>query len=206
MSPRPWTEPEIEMAKALWKEGLSATEVGRLITAKFRTYRSRNSVIGRLHRSGCVRTAAQTLEVWRRRSAEVAGFKEPRVKVAKAVNVPEPARNVGMDQASKSAAVKANGGSEAYVESGAGVASPNARPFQQRRLGQCAWPLGERALTSCCNAVAGGEGFGATYCSGHLKALLAPVQPKAAKASDYVRKDDARSASRSTWDGGRIAA
>ncbi|QAT13868.1 hypothetical protein [Brevundimonas diminuta] len=174
-------------------------------------------MIGRLHRMGCVRTEAEKLEVWSRRSAEVAGFKAPRVKapaIPKAKKGKYPRvkpettdRAKGLPVAEKQTAVRLSGGPVAYVESGAGVDSPNARPFQDRRLGQCAWPLGERAAISCCNPVAGGEGFGSSYCRGHLKALLSPFQPKAAKPSDYVRSGASKTAApRSAWDSGRIAA
>lgn len=216
MTARPWTDTEIETAKAFWSEGLSATEIARLLFAKFHIRRSRNAVIGRLHRSGCVRTDAQKLEVWSRRSAEASGFKAPRVKapvIPKAKKGTYPrvkpetvVRARGLTAAEKQIVVRSSGGPIAYVESGAGVESPEARAFQDRVLGQCAWPLGERAALSCCNPVAGGEGFGANYCAGHLKALLAPVQPKAPGQLRQEGSAGRRDSVRSAWDGGRIAA
>lgn len=216
MNARPWTDAETNAATSLWRDGLSATEISRVISKKFSYKRSRNSVIGRLHRMGCVRTEAEKLEVWSRRSAEVAGFKAPRVKapaVPKAKKGKYPRvkpettdRAKGLPVAEKQAAVRSSEGPLAYVEAGAGIESLASRPFQDRRLGECAWPLGEHALTSCCNPVAGGEGFGSSYCPGHLKALLAPEQPKAPKFSDYVRAGGRKEAGSSTWDSGRVAA
>src|SRR5690606_17041145 len=99
-------------------------------------------------RMGLVRTESQKFEVWSRRSAEVAGFKAPRVKapaIPKAkkgkyprVKTETTGRAKGLPVEEKQAAVRSRGGPVAYVESGAGVDSPNTRPFQDRRLGQCA--------------------------------------------------------------------
>jgi hypothetical protein len=193
------------MATSLWKEGLSATKIGRVISKKFSFKRSRNSVIGRLYRMGYVKTEAEKLEVWSRRSAEVAGIKEKKGKYPR-VKPETTDRARGLPIAEKQAAVRSYGGPAAYVEAGAGIESLSSRPFQDRRLGECAWPLGDRALLSCCNPVADGEGFGSRYCPGHLRALLSPVQPKAAKPSDYVRAGVKKAAPRSTWDSGRMAA
>lgn len=211
MNARPWSNAETDMATSLWKEGLSATEISRVISKKFSFKRSRNSVIGRLHRMGCVRTESQKLEVWSRRSAEAAGFKVPAVPKAKKGKYPrvkpqttDRAKGLPVDE--KQAAVRSSGGPVAYVESGAGVESLNARVFQDRRLGECSWPLGDRALLSCCNPVAGGEGFGFSYCAGHLKALLAPVQPQAPRPSGHSRPKGRNPSLRSTWDSGRMAA
>lgn len=46
MAERPWTDSETETLKRLWIEGLSASEVA----TKLGTGRSRNSIIGRVHR------------------------------------------------------------------------------------------------------------------------------------------------------------
>lgn len=206
MSNRPWTDEEIAFAKERWQAGMSASEVSAAIKTKFKFSRSRNAVIGRLHRSGVVNN-------------ERSRAKMDRPMVVKAPPVPKLTRGQytrvnpetldkarGLPVAEKQAAVRQLGGSLAYVENGAGVESLNPRPFQERRLGQCAWPLGARAVTSCCNPVAGGEGFGSNYCPGHLKALLAPVQPKAPRAHDHVRQDAPKVSARSAWDSGRIAA
>lgn len=50
-----WTQDQLEMLEAHFKEGLSCTESARLINRQFSLSLSRNSVIGKRHRMGMVR-------------------------------------------------------------------------------------------------------------------------------------------------------
>jgi len=50
-----WTQDQLEMLEAHFKDGLSCTESARLINRQFSLSLSRNSVIGKRHRMGMVR-------------------------------------------------------------------------------------------------------------------------------------------------------
>lgn len=54
-TPRPWGEAERARTKALWSEGYSASQIARKLASEGFPKRSRNAVIGKLHRLGFTR-------------------------------------------------------------------------------------------------------------------------------------------------------
>lgn len=218
LNPGAWSEAQIETILKLWGEGKSCSEIAMVVPGK-----SRNAVIGKLHRLG-VTDASRSK--WGSAKAGTTRIKAP--KVAPAGHRPpkpgpqnKPGAVFGAYQHepdfAKAEIVRANKtkaglAKVANVSAGAGVASPNAVPLLDYVRG-CKWPLGERgAVHYCCNPQAPGR----TYCEGHLDLSLAKDQPdrfRAREASrltrfDRVERDQPRPAPvwRSLWDDAREAA
>lgn len=53
-----WTEATAEFVRAEWKNGYSASAISKMLYAEFGVYKSRNAVIGKIHRGGMHRTHA----------------------------------------------------------------------------------------------------------------------------------------------------
>jgi hypothetical protein len=168
----PWTQPEIDYALKLWAEGRSAREIAVDMRASFGVVRTRNAVIGAIHRkNGGGRPKAA-------KPAKLATFrpaKAPRVqKTAHKPPKPGPQNRPGDvfgDLSNRPAPV---------VVDLAAIESPNARPWMERApFGECKWPLGERhAILSCCNPVERGS-----YCEAHAAVAFVATRPP---ASSYV--------------------
>lgn len=139
-----WTSTEIEYAMKHWREGKSAAQVARLLNAAFGTDRTRNSVIGKVHRLGESRpeqakARSTTSRVVMARVAKVKPV--PKVRVFSPPK-PLPAPAVILADVSF------------------------ARPWLERERGQCAFPLGEKgAVMSCCFPTE------ETYCTAHRQAM-----------------------------------
>jgi hypothetical protein len=141
-----WSAVETEYAVKHWREGKSAGEVAKLLNKAFGSERTRNSVIGRVHRLGEGRPepvggrAVHNLraEIVRRLKA-VAKSKPKPVSPPKALPVP--------------------------VVILADVSF--ARPWLTRaKSGECCFPIGERgAVLSCCFPT------NETYCAPHREAM-----------------------------------
>jgi hypothetical protein len=80
---RPWGEDETTLALKLWKDGLTATEIAKQLG----TERSRNSVIGLVHRKG----AQRRMPVVARKARIVSAPRPPRASRARDA---QPARNM----------------------------------------------------------------------------------------------------------------
>lgn len=222
-SPRPvWTEESEQRVRALWIEGKSATEIARIMGGGL----TRNAVIGKCHRLGLTK-ATRPASAPPLRTGRV-----PKPRKIKALK-PLPVDHKPRDRAPVAAAERSwqtpvstpgiqrtqrayGQNSIDFVETGAGVESPNARPFLDATRG-CKWPLGQgAALSYCCNPLAGGDGVGRTYCAGHAAVAIDAKQPLKSRrdATPYLTRFDRIEPSRpvaannngSIWDTGRRAA
>lgn len=154
----PWSNEEATMAADLWRAGHSASQIAKTLRG-----RTRNAVIGRLHRMGVISADS------RRETVHVSGARRGKDKAQRRGGEGSRARRLPP-------LVKAKMDLSL-------VESPLARPWQERRMGQCAFPLGDRAsLKSCCNPVMGGEGVGRHYCADHYPHMVAARQPGRASA------------------------
>lgn len=153
-----WTSALLDQAVTWWREGKSATEIAAGLR-KCGVVFTRNAVIGKLHRAGATnknRATGYGLGTGERkkrtnvRKPKTAGFKYERKT--------DPAEIERKQQAARAARDAAI----ARVEVSQ-VESPNARPWMERKPGECKWPIGERhAVMSCCNPIAV-----ASFCEGH---------------------------------------
>lgn len=138
-----WSEERTNTLKVLWIEGLSASQIAKRLGGV-----SRNAVIGKVHRLGMTGRHQAS------RPTRVA-----RVAPPKAPPKPQP---VQVTRVAPPAPEPAPRPPEAKCDP---VISPLARPWEERKTGECAWPIGERgAVQSCCNPV---RAEGASYCLGH---------------------------------------
>lgn len=162
MRPLIWTPELTEFAIKHWRDGKSANMVASMMTAAFGTHFSRNAVIGRINRLGENRPAPSGPKPSRvaklvqakaaRETAELKRkFKEQfteTVRVAK-LPKPEPIPAVVADLSF-------------------------ARPWLERRPGQCAFPIGQRYyVLSCCAPIASGD----NYCEAHRTIMGGKRQP-----------------------------
>lgn len=144
-----WTEERDALLRKLVLDGQSYSQVARALGGGV----TRNAAIGRANRMGLSRDPARQAiqrQAWaqadatrKRKAVEREAFR--RAKAAAKPSEPRPPRA----PSPKPAPVT--------------VASPNARPWMQRRPGECKWPIGERGdIQSCCNPIAHGS-----FCEGH---------------------------------------
>ncbi len=178
-----WTDERAEAARVLWLEGKSATEIAAILRGGL----TRSAVIGKLHRMGLTRET---------RPADARPLKtgKPKTRIVKAPRILPAAHRTRAAKPPLSAAERswqtpvstptiqreqrAHGQTALqFVEGGAGVESPNARPFLEATRG-CKWPIGPAGATLyCCNPLAGGAGIGRAYCAGHAAVAVDAKQP-----------------------------
>lgn len=186
-----WHPEMIAYAGKKWLEGRSATEIARDLRDSFGLIKTRNAVIGILHRNGYSNKG---------RAAPSRPIRAP--KVARSyVRPPKPGpqnkagaifgKTTTLNSAeteAKRQKAKAEGDALiAAVRAGAKVESPNARPWMERATGpdsnECKFPLGERgAILSCCNPVSRGG-----YCEGHAAVCFEPNR-KAGITASHARQ------------------
>lgn len=152
-----WTHDLVTQAVTWWKEGRSASEISRGLKPLGGSF-TRNAVIGKLHRlkhtdrdrpeRAKAATSTRNKQAARKRVT-------PKVAYVPLSEGEALARKRREAREARDAAIRAVELSE--------VESPNARPWMERRAGECKWPLGERgAIQSCCNPIARGS-----FCAGH---------------------------------------
>lgn len=212
-----WSQAEIDKVTPLWLDGKSASEIARVMPG-----RSRNAIIGIVHRLGLSRTGATVQRVRREptmaRPARAPKVRQSQLKPPKPGQQNRPAVIFGavgvlnpVEVEKKRQKFRAHGqDAVAYVAAGADVESPNARPWMERLSGECKWPLDERgAVRFCCNPVERGS-----YCAGHAAVAFVPVNPDhhTSKARVYARFDRVEPTVRqpkpkptSIWDEARAA-
>lgn len=207
-----WTEAEDRTLRRLWVEGKSAGEIAKAL----RTGRSRNAVIGRVHRLGMGRSSRAISES--RRTSVVREPRAPKVarNTANRPPVPGPQNKPGAifgkitilnpEKADARRAMMRERGQDAIRRATAtDVESPNAVPLLEHRTG-CRWPLGERgAIRFCCNPV---MEEGRPYCVGHWAVSISKDQPGRIKEPREVRPKAVRQVAETEtpWDFGREAA
>jgi GcrA cell cycle regulator len=181
-----WTEERIEQAKTLWIEGKSAAQIAAMMPGNL----TRNAVIGKINRMGLQRRAPARL------------YKQTNTRITRpalrAPVKPKPVKVAKPPKATTQAPTPIN------------VLSPNARPWMERKAGECAWPIGERyALLSCCNPVSERG-----WCAGHFAVGTVEKQPRPLRASSapfFTRHDRTQPVAIPTqpeptaWDQGRAA-
>lgn len=220
-----WRVPgRVETLSRLWKEGKSASEIARTLNCGL----TRNAIIGKIHRMGlsnggrdtdmtkvraAVERAKQTALLRERKQAE---------KLAR-----EQFKDAAKEERERRqrAETETRRQTDAAVELSA-ITSPHARPWMERRAGECNWPLGERgAIRACCNPIArGGWCAGhsavghdlteAKYRSGLRKGTAASLERAAVWMTRHDRLDRVRPTGEPTrlpltaslWDGARDAA
>lgn len=143
-----WTDARFELAARLWKEGLSATQIAKVLGGV-----SRNAVLGKLSRANLLCTRAPA-------SAPTKAPREPaKMSMVRRANngriYPQPAARALPQQTM--------------------IEVTTARPWITRVFGECAFPVaGENAdVMSCCGEVGGGG----SYCEDHRKIVYSPRQP-----------------------------
>lgn len=189
-----WTDEQDAVLKEKWAEGWTCSRIAEVLRGK-----SRNAVIGRLHRLGLndsSRSKPGPARTYRPK------FKAPAVPRALRPNPPKPGpqnkpgavfgayqHEPDFAKAEIGRAKRAASGQDKLtrVAAGAGVESPNAVPFLDYVSG-CKWPIGERgAVSYCCNPVAGGTGWGKRFCQGHYQLAISPNQPNGLRQRDASR-------------------
>lgn len=177
---------EAELTRRLWLEGKSATEVSKSLVAAGYD-RTRNSVIGWIHRSGLNRDAPKRTNEGSRVRQLISA------RVRKQKSPPAPTLEV------KPVSVKKP------------VNSPNARHWTLRcdspDDAECAFLIDDKAI-ACCNPVPGGGPFGRRYCAGHLETMLdiGAMERARTKRGVFTRPDTIRRNSTvltTVWDEGR---
>ena len=153
-----WTPETKAYAGKKWLQGHSASEIARDLRESFGLVKTRNAVIGVLHRNGYGsegRAIPRKPDTYR----PAKPIKAP--KVARShVKPPKPGPQTPLKLAQPPVAPKLND-----------IESPFARPWMERGPDQCRFPLGERhAILSCCNPVERGG-----YCEGHAAVCFVGV-------------------------------
>lgn len=137
----PWTEDRTAYAVKLWREGSSAGQIANKLRESFGLKATRNMVIGRLHRLGeCNNPQRDKLMQGKQRSAVA---KKERVMVVRKPKPLPPQKPLR----------------------GPDIPTPFAKPWQQRTLGQCTWPLTvDGVVWSCCGPIEKGS-----FCADHAR-------------------------------------
>lgn len=135
-----WAPADTEIAVRLWKEGKSAREIGRRLS------RTRNAIIGKIHRLGlCRKDQAKTTHT-------IAG-KIGQKKRAKIMSVVSPTKDKRPPR----------------PMTGVGNHSVCARPWETRGPHECAFPLTKPdGVYSCCISTDG------VYCERHQRIMYLP--------------------------------
>ena len=170
-TPRAWSPSDQEKVKTLWSLGHSASQIANTFPG-----RSRNAVIGIVHRNGWQFLGRATLP-GTARAVSAPKVSRSHVQPPKPGPQKKPGAVFGvLSQASSSStaeirAERAAEGQKAIARvKVSDVASPNALPFLDARRG-CKWPIGEgMAMLSCCNPTTRG-----VYCEGHARIAFSPV-------------------------------
>lgn len=193
-----WHPEMVAYAGKKWLEGRSATEITRDLRDSFGLIKTRNAVIGVLHRNGYSSKG---------RAVPSRPVRAP--KVARSyVRPPKPGQqnkagsifgktttlNAAETEAKRQKAKAEGDALIAAVRAGAKVESPNARPWMERGFGECKFPLGERGeILSCCNPVSRGG-----YCEGHAAVCFdASWKPKLANGSNAYSRSSIEG--RASW-------
>jgi hypothetical protein len=163
-----WTPEQLATVKDLWLKGHSGTEISRKFPG-----RSRNAVIGVVHRNGWHLLGRAELPGG-------SGGQPTRPLAQRANKPPKPGPqnkpgavfgNLKGQALTETRADRAKAGKAAIARVEAkDIESPNATPFLEARKG-CKWPIGEgAALAMCCNPISRGS-----YCEGHAQIAFSPV-------------------------------
>lgn len=163
-----WTDERTELAKRLWQDGLSATEVAKRLGGV-----TRNAVIGKMYRIGALGGNKPTTRAAVRPENRVAAS-APRSVMGIKLSASKPVR-----------VMEPKGPTPAPVS----LAPPlqlvpdTAKPWSERGLGECSWPVAGQGegIISCCRPLAG------RWCAEHNAIGSVPVKKyKTAKVVSQV--------------------
>jgi GcrA cell cycle regulator len=155
---KPWDKHEADSLVEMWKKGLSGGEIAKQLG------RTRNAVIGKVHRLGLSRDDKNVRETNRQQ-----GFAQARVILA----VKRAAKTAKVIQLAP--IMPARPLIEPTYEPGA-----FARPFLTRKFEECAFPVsGAGADTFSCCAPTGGH---PRYCKTHREIMYQKAYPPRKKA------------------------
>lgn len=147
-----WSLEEADFISKMWKMGNSASQIGEMIG------RTRNSIIGKIHRLGVNRVSSN------KELREIAP-QAHRLKRIRPKPRPQP-------QPKLPSAEILSFPPRPSPEPIGGISTENAKPWLQRRAFQCCYPVsGSGADTMSCCTPTGGH----TYCPGHQKVMYAPA-------------------------------
>lgn len=165
-----WTDERLGLAKALWADGHSASQIAKQLGGV-----TRNAVIGKLNRAGLQRAPATAPSRAPRTQAKVFGatkvkLAKPRLKLA---------GNGAVIEEAEARAARAIPFADAFTP----LPGTTPQPFTERAFNQCAWPVGgESADTlSCCAPI-----HARSWCKGHFLLGTQPMK-KHQTAKAYER-------------------
>lgn len=170
-----WTPDRVEIAKRLWREGLSAAQIAKQLGGV-----SRCAVIGKLHREGAAQRSLPS------KPARIAaglmspdGRKRGRSAKPKAAPKPRPNNFLATNIARKAITPVGPDPIPAPLVFDATM----AKPWTERKFGECAYPIsGEGADTfSCCQPTGG------TYCKAHQRIMFDRRPQTLAKSKSMQR-------------------
>lgn len=143
VTPSNWTPERIEIATRLWIEGWSAAQIARKLGGV-----TRNAVIGIVHRRGLSHRALPSAPS---RVAEGKAIPNREPRAARPAPPPMPPRS--------------------KVKAATPLPDSSPKPWTERKIGQCAAPVGERDGTtlSCCKPCEKRQRW--AYCPEHLAAF-----------------------------------
>jgi GcrA cell cycle regulator len=160
---KPWDHREAESLTEMWKKGLSGGEIAKVLN------RTRNAVIGKVHRLGLSRDDKNVRETIKQR-----GFSQARAR-AEAKAAAKIAAKIAAKFAQLALIMPARPLIETVYEPGA-----FARPFLTRKFEECAFPVsGAGADTFSCCAPTGGH---PRYCKTHREIMYQKAYPPRKKA------------------------
>lgn len=154
-----WTTERVELAKKLWAEGRSATEIANRLGGF-----TRSAVLGKLNRLGLLKT----------REKPSAPARVPRAP--RPIRLPKDTRLVIAGCGAVLQVPKAHPPRQ-VVEPPKALVASKPKPWIEREPGECAYPVSEDGadVHSCCAPV---KGDGA-YCKAHRRLMFQPKKPKA---------------------------
>jgi GcrA cell cycle regulator len=162
-----WTDADLETLTVLWKGGSTATEIARRLPG-----RSRSAVLGKISRLGLKRDVALNIINQKANGARQAKITNSRIRPEKALKpkVERPTQPAKIVAVAPPPPPPLEPAVEPLVTMKPEFFKPQqARPFMDRSMGQCAWPLtigGE--LMACCDPVSPKSG-GRQWCAHHTR-------------------------------------
>jgi GcrA cell cycle regulator len=156
---KPWDHREAESLIEMWKKGLSGGEISKFLN------RTRNAIIGKVHRLGLSRDEKNIRETNRQQ-----GFSKARARAET-----KAAAKVAAKVVQLAPIMPARPLIETVYEPGA-----FARPFLTRKFQECAFPVsGAGADTFSCCAPTGGHPY---YCKTHREVMYQKAYPPRKRA------------------------
>jgi hypothetical protein len=164
-----WTPELKDKAKALWAQGVSASQIARALPIQV----SRNAVIGILHRAGVARRFV---------ASKPKRVPKPPCPAPAATETLVPIRNFAIGGKGAVILTGEPRPTKSPAKASAFDALPGStpRPFTERPAFGCKWPIGDEAWSCCLRSETG------RYCPTH-EAMSRGAQPKARTGNELAR-------------------